>query len=415
MLSGTLKLNVSDPFGVIQYTDTGEVIYNTFLNELPSAITGDTRWPTKTGAYHVTGCILQESGECDPNPNLSDTSFFIQYPPEVDWTHGKMFIILNGRNGRFDTLDPNAVYDLVDPDEAISVERYPGLLVVNLNRSERDIRVINRTTGEERIFTPHSELSTIYLWKRRDQPYLYTLTDAATFAEGPISPGQIVTLWSWAATHNDPQEALETPLSTSSCEGQHGNTRVVFTDSAGTDYNAPFFYCSQNQLNVQVPVELPGDSAKAKVVLNESESNSVDLTLQSATPAIFVVENRQGFGPIGAVVDAITGRLITPEAPARPGDWVSIYANGLGPVLTRPPSGALSGLAPLSGPIKIALSDHEQAWQCEYNYAGLAPGFVALYQANARLPENLPSGTYELVLEVDGGASNTVALPVAAN
>ena len=142
---------------------------------------------------------------------------------------------------------------------------------------------------------------------------------------------------------------------------------------------------------------------------------SVDLTLQSATPAIFLVENREGFGSIGAVVGAFTGQLITPEAPTRPGEWVSIYANGLGPVDGGPPSGALSGLAPLSGPIKIVLSAREQAWQCEYNYAGLVPGFVALYQVNARLPENLPLGTYELVLEVDGRVSNTVALAVAAN
>ena len=56
-------------------------------------------------------------------------------------------------------------------------------------------------------------------------------------------------------------------------------------------------------------------------------------------------------------------------------------------------------------------------------YAGLTPGFVGLYQLNVRVLPNLPSGSVDLTLIMQGGwlggqgpdnysLSNTVKLPV---
>jgi uncharacterized protein (TIGR03437 family) len=45
-------------------------------------------------------------------------------------------------------------------------------------------------------------------------------------------------------------------------------------------------------------------------------------------------------------------------------------------------------------------------------WAGLAPGFVGLYQVNAQVPATLTTGTHQLQLVVNGAASNTVTFAV---
>jgi uncharacterized protein (TIGR03437 family) len=47
------------------------------------------------------------------------------------------------------------------------------------------------------------------------------------------------------------------------------------------------------------------------------------------------------------------------------------------------------------------------------NFAGLAPGFVGLYQVNAQVPEIGP-GTVEVVVTVNGIASTPVTMEVGA-
>jgi len=47
------------------------------------------------------------------------------------------------------------------------------------------------------------------------------------------------------------------------------------------------------------------------------------------------------------------------------------------------------------------------------SFAGLAPGFVGLYQVNVEVPEAAPSGSsVPVVLSIGGAASNTVTIAV---
>lgn len=46
------------------------------------------------------------------------------------------------------------------------------------------------------------------------------------------------------------------------------------------------------------------------------------------------------------------------------------------------------------------------------SWAGLAPGFVGLYQVNAQVPATLSAGSHQLQLVVNGAASNTVTFAV---
>jgi uncharacterized protein (TIGR03437 family) len=46
------------------------------------------------------------------------------------------------------------------------------------------------------------------------------------------------------------------------------------------------------------------------------------------------------------------------------------------------------------------------------DYAGLAPGFVGLYQINARVPSGLPAGNQAVVITMGGTQSSIALLPV---
>jgi uncharacterized protein (TIGR03437 family) len=46
------------------------------------------------------------------------------------------------------------------------------------------------------------------------------------------------------------------------------------------------------------------------------------------------------------------------------------------------------------------------------DFAGLAPGFVGLYQVNVKLPADLPPTSYPLRLAAKGNSSNSFSIPV---
>jgi uncharacterized protein (TIGR03437 family) len=46
------------------------------------------------------------------------------------------------------------------------------------------------------------------------------------------------------------------------------------------------------------------------------------------------------------------------------------------------------------------------------SWAGLAPGFVGLYQVNVQVPASLTAGSHRLQLVMNGAASNTVTFAV---
>ena len=107
------------------------------------------------------------------------------------------------------------------------------------------------------------------------------------------------------------------PLST-----QLGGTQVFFGTLA-----APLLYVSPNQVNVQVPFEIPGVSAVDLVVQSgSSSSNPVKLTILAQDPGIYGVFDTAG-NPINA------------SNPIRPGQSFVIQATGLGVVAPPVPSG----------------------------------------------------------------------------
>jgi uncharacterized protein (TIGR03437 family) len=121
-----------------------------------------------------------------------------------------------------------------------------------------------------------------------------------------------------------------------------------------------------------------------------------NVTVSAVAPGIFLIGNP----PVGAITDQ-NFNLVGPSNPLPRGQALVIFATGLGAVTQ---SGQLSRT---TAPVTVSLNGSE----LPVSFAGLAPGFVGLYQVNVTIPVGTPPGLgIPLMLKVGGQQSNSVLL-----
>ena len=146
------------------------------------------------------------------------------------------------------------------------------------------------------------------------------------------------------------------------------------------------YYVSPTQVNVLAPVSLATGPATIQLVNNGLAGPAIDIVLDQVAPAMFQLN---GNLVLAAHLD---GTVITPEAPARRGEVVVIYATGLGPTVppaipNRLPTGA-AGIARLA---EFAVWLNGEAVPADrILYAGISPPYAGLFQINLRIPEDAP-------------------------
>ena len=183
---------------------------------------------------------------------------------------------------------------------------------------------------------------------------------------------------------------------------------------AGTQ-GAPLFLASCGQLNVQIPWEVAGQTQVAvTVTAGGLVSTQEPALIAPFAPGIFSL-NQLGTGQ-GAVEIAPTAVLAARAgAGARPvkrGEYVAIFATGLGAVSNQPATGAAALSIPLSNTSALPTVIIGGA-QAQVTYSGLAPGFAGLYQVNAVVPDAAVSGdSVGLSVTIGGVVSNTVTIAV---
>ncbi|MBI3696856.1 MAG: hypothetical protein HY238_18720, partial [Acidobacteria bacterium] len=153
--------------------------------------------------------------------------------------------------------------------------------------------------------------------------------------------------------------------------------------------SAPLYFVSATQINAQVPWETEAGAAQVLVRRGGVASRPATLNIQAAVPSIFAL-NGAGFGPAIAV-RAANGKLVGPDNPPVGGDVLVLYASGLGPVNATVASGA----AGPSDPLARASRNQRAAvggFPAQVLFAGLAPGFVGLFQINLQLPDQAAEG-----------------------
>lgn len=165
---------------------------------------------------------------------------------------------------------------------------------------------------------------------------------------------------------------------------------------------ANLYYVSPTQVNFLVPPNLLPGTVNVQLDIDGLAGTSVPVTLAPASPALFQLDAQN------AVATSADGTVITPAAPAKPGDIVILYATGLGQ--TTPPL-AYSEL-PISAAwlqqaadFRVVL-DGADVGTGSILYAGIAPGFAGLYQINVVLPPSTGPNP-----EIQIGIGDTLSTP----
>jgi uncharacterized protein (TIGR03437 family) len=226
-----------------------------------------------------------------------------------------------------------------------------------------------------------------------------SVVHAATHLPGPLAPNTIASIY-----------GVNLAASTRALRASdiRGGRMPVTLPGTGTHIlisgiAVPIYYASPTQVNFLVPAELLPGVTRLVVVVDGISGRETRIEIAPAAPGLFL------FGQGLAAATTSEGVPITPANPAAPGEWITLYATGLGDTRPRATSGQLA-----TTPASAALSFQAmiEGAPAEVGYVGLAPGYAGLYQINLLLPGGLAANP-EIRLYADGVASPAlVFLPV---
>jgi uncharacterized protein (TIGR03437 family) len=173
-------------------------------------------------------------------------------------------------------------------------------------------------------------------------PEVNSVTHAATFAQTPLAPGTIATLFG------------------NRLKGDKVEVRV-------SELPARIFFANDTQINFEIPAVLPqSGTVNLYVSVDSRNSPARTITLANASPGIFP----------NAILNQ-DNSVNTASTPATSGSVIQIFLTGL------PVQGA---------PVTVKIHDYTVTPL----FAGTAPGFIGLQQVNAEVPSTLQSITSDL-------------------
>jgi trimeric autotransporter adhesin len=192
-------------------------------------------------------------------------------------------------------------------------------------------------------------------------PSAITVVNAATLAQGPVAPSEIVTIYGSGFAP--------------------GQTQLLFDGQPTT-----VFYSGAQQINALAPATLvPGIPTAIVVASNGATVASGSSSVVGASPGIFTLAGGTGQA---AALDQ-DGSLNSASNPAARGSVVTFFATGQG-----------AGVSAVS----LTIGDYPATLY----YAGPAPGFVGLMQINAQVPSGFaPAGVLNVVMTVGSATSQT--------
>ncbi len=221
------------------------------------------------------------------------------------------------------------------------------------------------------------------------------IVNGASFAPGPVAPGALISLFG-ANFAPSLQQAASLPL-----PRELGSFRV---SSAGRSW--PLVFVSPNQINAQVPYDVPPGPLAVTVSTAAGDSAAETITIAPAAPGIFLRDGRR------AIAQNQDFRLNDPATPEARGRVLTVYLTGQGPL-----DGALAaGEAAPTTTLLRALATPEATVggrPARVLFLGLSPGFVGLAQANIEIPADAPTGpAVELTLSLNGQPANPATISI---
>jgi uncharacterized protein (TIGR03437 family) len=178
-------------------------------------------------------------------------------------------------------------------------------------------------------------------------------------------------------------------------------------------------YISGGQIDAQVPSDAPISSGWVEITVSNSNGTSAGFPIYVKqtqagllAPGSFVVNKKQyvaailSDGSFALPANAIAG---VASRPAMPGETVTIYGVGFGPVTPDFPAGTIvTSDNSLTMPLQLLFG----STAATLSYYGLAPTFVGLYQFDVVVP-NVNANNAESISFNLGGASGTQTLYIA--
>jgi uncharacterized protein (TIGR03437 family) len=244
-----------------------------------------------------------------------------------------------------------------------------------------------------RIITLLTALTTVAVMHAAT-PAISSVVNSASFASGTLAPGSLGTIFG-SSLASTTAVAPGFPLPTTL-----GSATVYVNDLP-----APILYASAGQINFQVPWTTTAGPGSVVVIVSGAVSNFSSMQIAPAAPGLF---------------DNVRSSAWAAAQPVHAGEYITIYGTGLGPVNNPPATGLAlpdAGIATMQTAPTVTIG----GVQATVSFAGLAPPgqnpfySAGVYQINALVPPNTPTGNAVPVVVSAGGAqSNAVNVPVAA-
>ncbi len=236
------------------------------------------------------------------------------------------------------------------------------------------------------------------------QPRLeVVVVNAASFERGfPVAPG------CWATAFGD---FASIGVTEAFADRVPLPTQLAGVEVLVNDVRAPLSYVGGRQINFLVPKRTPEQPVPFEIRLHGQPVHTSTLQVWSISPALISWNPADPTRP-GAVLNE-DNTLNGPDRPARRGEVIQIFGVGAAYTDLPEPDGSPAPsdrLIPTVYTPQVFVSVVE----AEVLFSGLAPGWINLWQVNARVPDQpFIRGLVPLVVRLQGLTSNVVSIWVA--